>query len=234
MGHNGGVRWLRAAALLISISVAACGGGGEGPLPPAQEVVAQAAAATAALRSFHFRLTHENGTTPAPLGLQLESAEGDAVPPDRLKAEVRAKAMGSVAVTVEVIGIGGRTWITNPFTRRWQELPGATVRDIADPALIVKAVLAGLSEAEVAGRATVGGAKTYEVTGRLSSEALRGALPAVQAGRTVAVRVWVGVEDYLPRRAEIKGKLTATDDEDVARRVELSRFDAAVRIEPPE
>jgi len=66
--------------------------------------VQRATSATKALKSFHFRLSHENGGTPMLLGLELTSAEGDVGVPDKLAADVRAKAAG-VNVSVKVVGI---------------------------------------------------------------------------------------------------------------------------------
>src|SRR3972149_5194539 len=135
MRHNGAV--MRAVLLPAppgsAVMRPAGGGDGEGEAPPADEIVAKAAAAAGGLRSFHFRLDHENGTTPILMGLELVSAEGEVAPPDRLQAEVRAKAMGSVSVTVNVVGIGERAWVTNPFTRQWQGERDGRLRGHAAP-----------------------------------------------------------------------------------------------------
>ena len=236
MRHNGAVmRAVLLVALLgFAVMLPACGGDGEGEAPPADEIVAKAAAAAGGLRSFHFRLDHENGTTPILMGLELVSAEGEVAPPDRLQAEVRAKAMGSVSVTVNVVGIGERAWVTNPFTRQWQEQRDVRIGDIADPARLVVGVLQGVREARVVKRTEVDGADVYQLAGKLDSGALEGALPFVEAGRTVSVEVWVGVDDSLPRRARISGPLSAGEGDDIVRQVDLSRFDADVDIQPPE
>src|SRR3989304_331711 len=68
------------------------------------------------------------------MGLERVSAEGGVAPPDRLQAEVRAKAMGSVSVTVNVVGIGERAWVTNPFTRQWQGERGGGIGGNPHPA----------------------------------------------------------------------------------------------------
>ena len=68
-----------------------------------------------------------------PLNLELVSAEGDVVVPDKLAADVKSEGARRINVSVKVIGIGDKTWVTNPFTRNWQSLPGATLKDIADP-----------------------------------------------------------------------------------------------------
>ena len=97
-------RLLLAVFGLILTSVLACGGGGDKPSEnlDAGAILKKAATATAELKSFHFKLDHENGTTPMPLGLQLVSADGDVGVPDRLQADVKAKA-ASITASVKVI-----------------------------------------------------------------------------------------------------------------------------------
>jgi hypothetical protein len=223
--------------LLSAILLAACGGGGESKpsasAPTSSELLNKSAAATKAARSFHFNFTQENGTLPMPLSFRLVGAEGDYLAPDRIKAEVKAKA-ASANVSVDVIGVGERTWITNPFTRRWQNLPDTTVADIADPSAIVGALLAGLKDAKLTGEAQVDGVRTYRLSGTVDSTALRSAFSTVEAGYTNTIDLWLGADDSLPRRARIAGQLYKDDATNVARQVDLSRFGSTVDIKPPE
>src|SRR5437764_7332868 len=191
---------------LVVAVVVACGGGSSGPKsgdPPAATIIDRAATGLKQLKSFHFRLEHESGATQIPLNLQLTTAEGDAVVPDRLSAEVTAKA-ANTPVTVKVIGIGNDTWITNPFSRQWQKLGGVSIRDIADPASIINDVVGALKNTAVAGHDTLDGADSYHLTGQVDSGALSTAFSSAEPGLNLAVDVWVGVADSLPRRVRIK------------------------------
>ncbi len=217
--------------LLLALLLTACGGDEEPAEPPPQEVLERAVAAVGQLRTFHFKLTHENGATPMPLNLQLTTAEGDFVAPDRLAAEVKAKA-GPVSASVKVIAIGERTWITNPFSRAWQTL-NASARDIADPRALVEAVVGGLQGVALDGRSDVNGAETYHLKGTLPSEALRSALSVARPGRTLAVDLWIGVEDGLPRRARLSGPLATGEAENIVRQIDFSAFDESVEIRAP-
>jgi hypothetical protein len=196
-------------------------------------LVQRAASATKALKSFHFRLSHENGGTPMLLGLELTSAEGDVSVPDRLAADVRAKAAG-VNVSVKVVGIEQKTWITNPFSRRWQLVPGASVRDVADPVALVNAVLGSLKGVRSEGAAEIDGSKTYRVSGQIDASSLKDALPSAQAGYAANVEAWIGEKDSLPRRVRLSGQLSKDEPKDIVRQIDLSRFDAPVDIKPPE
>jgi hypothetical protein len=229
-------RILVALGLLTALLFAGCGGDGaprEEPAITAPQVLERSAAAAKAVRSFHFKLTHENGGTPIPLGLQLSSAEGDVIVPDRLAADVRASLSG-VGVSTRAVAVGDKVWITNPFSRRWQSLPGATVKDIADPAAIVAVIIPAVTEPVLVGRAQVGGTHVYHIKGKIDGARLRTALPVAEAGYTAAVDLWIGVEDSLPRQARLSGRLSKADSEDIIRQIEFSRFDQDVNIRAPE
>jgi hypothetical protein len=222
------------ALLLLPLLLLACGGDEEADAQPAGEILTASAKAVQGVTSFHFKLTHENGTTPMPLNLRLVSAEGDVQAPDRLKAEVRASA-SSLSVVLEVIGIGNEAWATNPFTRRWQALPsGTTIQDVADPAGLVTSILTSLQEPMTAGRTELDGVQTVRVTGKMDSGAMQNVLPAVQPGLPVTVDLWLGLEDGLPRRARVSGQLAQDEPENIVRQIDLSRFNSRVDIQPPQ
>jgi hypothetical protein len=224
------------AVLLASALLAACGGGNSGPKagdPPAGQVISKATAALKDVKSFHFRLDHENGATQIPLNLQLVSAEGDAVVPDRLSADVEAKA-GNAAVSVKVVGIGNDTWITNPFSRQWQHLGNVSVREIADPPTLVSAVVGALTNTALAGHGTIDGADAYRITGQVDSAALESAFSNAESGLNLKVEVWVGVSDSLPRKVRLTGGITRDEASNIVRVVTLSKFNQPTTIQRPQ
>jgi hypothetical protein len=227
-------RFFASITLLLLPLLVACSGGNDAPenLDPAK-VLASAVSAIGDVQTFHFQLTHENGTTPMPLNLQLSSAEGDVAVPDKLTAKVRAKA-SNLNVDVEVIGIGNQTWVTNPFTRRWQTLPGATIKDIADPAALAETLVQQVKNARIESQDEVLGAASYHLTGTIDSAAIASALPIAEPGHNAKVDIWIGTQDALPRRARITGRLTAGEPENIVRQVDFSSYDAGVSITPPQ
>jgi len=223
-----------AASLFLGLLVA-CGGddGPEGDVPDGAELLERAAKTSAALRSFHFKLSHENGSTPLPIGLNLdlESAEGDVALPDRVAADLRADA-GRIDVSVKAVAIGPDTWLTNPFTRQWQKLD-ADLRDFADLPRLLPVILPAVKDPRVTGVREVDGAQTYHVTGRLASADIQTVLPFALPNREVKIDAWVGRDDALPRRIRLLGPLIAGEAQDVVRQLDLSRFDEQVDIRPP-
>ena len=221
---------------LVSLLLLACGGGDSsepsGGEKTASEILGDASKASASVTSFHFKLSHQNGSTPLPLNLSLESAEGDIVVPDKLAADVKADAAG-INVSVKVIGINNETWVTNPFTRNWQRLGGTNIRDFADPGALVTGLLPEVKDPQIAGREDVDGTSTYRLTGTLDSAALSDALGIAEPGHTVRVEAWIGVDDSLPRRVKLSGRLSDDEKENVTRQVDLSRFNQPVDIKAP-
>jgi hypothetical protein len=229
---------LLSALVVLCLLPLACGGGGKkpdsgGPLPPAAGVLAKAVERAATMKTFHFRLEHENGVSAIPLGLGLSTAEGDVIVPDRLQAKLEAKA-GTQPVRVEVIGIGDQAWITNPFNRQWQPLPsGTTIKDVFDPTQGIKAVANALENAEVTAEEQVDGVATYRVEGTIDSAMLEAAAPIAEPGLTVKVKVWIGKDDSLIRRVRLEGPIAPGEPSNIVRKLDVSKFDESVSIEPP-
>jgi hypothetical protein len=226
--------------LLAGLALAAaCGGGGEkaaptpATLPPADELLPKVVERVGAVKSFHFRLEHENGLSPMPLGLKLKTAEGDVQVPDRMKAKLEADVAGAL-LRVEVVGIGEEGWMTNPFSHEWQPLPaGTTISAIFDPAAGIQAVAGSLQDVRVVGVEKVGGDNTYLLEGQIDSGVLKAAVPIAEPGLTVNVKVWVGVDDYNIRQVRLEGPFASGEPENIVRILILSNFDEPVSIEPP-
>jgi len=228
------------AVLLAALTLAAaCGGGGEkaaptpANLPQADEVLPKVVERVAALKSFHFRLEHENGLSPMPMNLKLKTAEGDIQVPDRMQAKLEAEAAGAL-MRVEVIGIGEQGWMTNPFSHQWQALPeGTTISSIFDPAAGVQAVARSLQGTRVTGVEKVGGENTYVLEGQVESGVLEAAAPIAEPGLTVNVTVWVDTDDYTIRQVRLEGPFAPGEPDDIVRILSLSKFDEPTSIEPP-
>jgi len=238
MRRNGLEVAVAAACGALLLACAACGGGGggsptSGPLPPAASVLPAAVQAFDSLQTFHFSLTHENGTSPIPNGLQLVSADGDVVVPDRMHAAIEAK-VGNQTVKVEIIGVGEQGWMTNPFNRQWQPLPsGTTIKDIFDPAQGVKAIIGSLQNAQVVGQEKVGGVQTWHVEGTVQSDVLATAVPISRPGLTVGIEAWIEVDGSLIRQVYLKGPIAPGEADNIVRKLALSNFGEQITITPP-
>lgn len=223
------------ALALLAAAAGACGGGGDEPAELG-EIDAQALLRSAADRmeqaeSFRFDLTHENGATEITRGLLMESARGEVIGSERLRAEVRARA-GPLAVDVEIRILGGEGWLTNPLTGRW-EREDITLESIFDPVGGVTALMRSASDARVTGRETVDGVDVYRIEAGVESADLALLVPGAEAGRTLAAEALVGADDPVVRLVLIRGAASAVEDEEIVRRLEISQIGADFTIEAP-
>ena len=224
-----------ASLLLFALTLAAaCGDDGESAdglesVDPAALLLA-AADRTEQVTSFHFVLEHENGATEIVRGILMERAEGDVVGSDRLRAEIDATA-GPLNLKISVVILEDEAWITNPLTNRW-EREQISIEQIFDPGSGVTALMRGVTEPRLVGTESIDGVRSYRVEATIDSGAVQifGTAPA---GRTLLAIVWIGVDDSLVRRIEVRGALRAGESVDLVRRITLSQFDDEFEIVAP-
>jgi len=116
-------------------------------------------------------------------------------------------------------------------TRKWQPFPLGTT-----PAVLVRSVPSVLRRTtglKNDGTESVGGADTYKVTGQVAASVVAPLLGVSASGKTVSFTIWVGQKDSILRRARVDGPVAPKEPSDIARTVELSKFNEAVTIAPP-
>ena len=230
--------------LLLAAALVACGDDkpkgagtsedGSPARPDPATLLRQAADRMERANSFHFVLDHEKGATPIVFGLLMSRAEGDVVRPDRLRADVDA-AMGGVNLKMKVISIGDVSKITNPFNpAAWQDLPSGTrIGDIFDPAAGTTAALRNVQNPQITGEDTVAGKKVWRVEGNVDAAALSALASLAESGYTTRGAAWIGQDSPEVYRIRLDGPLGSKDTPGVIRRLELSRFDEKITIDPP-
>jgi hypothetical protein len=224
------------ARQLIGVAVAAtvlfaAGCGGSSSVAPVT-LVAESAAATGKVKSFHFTLDIE-GVPRSSSGLQLDAAEGDAVVPDRLQAEVSGNFAG-IPLTTELASVGGKLWIKNPLSGAWTTVDvGTTPGFLLDPKQGVLGVMRAVRDLERDGSEDVGGVATVRLRGTAPAAKVA-PLVAVSPGHgSVDVTLWIGKDDKILRRIQVSGPVAAGEPASASRVVEVSRFGEKVRIEAP-
>lgn len=244
MRHGSAARLLALPLLLGLIIV---GGGrpavaqdGDG----APELLERAAATMASLESFHFELSTPRGETVFLEGLELAGLEGDVQRPDRFQASATARA-AIVELSVDVVGIGTRLWVTDPTQegQQFQELDlsgeagegGASLVDLLNPDRVLLEAVTFIEEPTVAGEDEIDGAPTTRVDGTFDLSRLQAEgtpVPGLRTDRPLPVSIWIDAEGRV-RRLELEGPLTTAEMPDVVRRLDLTAFDEPIEIEPP-
>lgn len=227
------LRGIPALALLVVGLLASCGGdeADTAALPAASTVLDQSATRMEQLRSMHFLLEHDKGSTEIVRGIAMTRAEGDVVTPDKMQATVKG-GLGPVNFELGIVILGKDAWIQNPLNRRW-ESESITIDQVFDPRQGVIALVRSTRDATVTGTEEVGGVNCYRLEATLDSGDLE-LLPGDPApGKSVPTRAWIGVDDHLVRKVELRGAVSEDESPNLVRTLTLSRFDEDISIVPP-
>ncbi|MCZ6538348.1 MAG: LppX_LprAFG lipoprotein [Chloroflexi bacterium] len=232
------------AAITVAVAVAAGCSKTPVPEPPvesrsvepvaptitAPEAVAESRNAMANLDNFRFELTHDSGFTSLSGGLELIRAEG-LVTQKGLDLEAEAK-LGRAFVRVEAVVIDDRTWMTNPLTGAWSEIPPEdSPFSFLDPVKLVADILGDTREATYYEKPRADADLT--ITGRIPATTLAALVGTVDPDAVPAVTLTLSAGTYLLKKIVVVGVTQPDDDENTTRVISLSEFDNPVSLKPP-
>lgn len=231
----------KALILVAALTVAVAAGCSKTPEPgpesvPAEptvtapEAVTKSRNAMADLVSFRFELTHDSGFTALSGGLELTRA-GGVVTQNGLDLEAEAK-IGRAFVRVEAVVIDDQTWMTNPLTGAWSEIPPEdSPFSFLDPVKLVADILGDTQDAVFPENPRANGDIT--ITGRIQATALAALVGVVDPDAVPAVTLTLSSDTYLLKKIVIFGVAQPEDDENTTRVISLSEFDNPVSLKPP-
>jgi len=221
------VLWLVAAALVAG----ACGGGSstDTTAPEAEQLLADAADAMEALTSAAFDMTR-SGEPVVISGMEFLSARGQYGAPDSTQALLEMRA-SEITVELGTISIGDVTWLTNPLTGGWEELPEGTGFNPAilfEPEIGWRPLLTeDISNVTVAD----GGDGTWKVSGTVAAERVEVITAGLVSDQEVEADIWIDRETSQVERIEFSTEGEEGTSDWV---LELSEFDEPVSIDPPD
>lgn len=225
------------AALLL---LAACGGGSA---PSSAVLLTTAAAKLTADQSFHFEVTEDNAGTPSGDSVDVASASGDVVVPDRLSGTAQLNTGAFGMQTEKVIVVGNQAWLTNPLTGQYQRADQFALFPSAQPFLQhikvffsagIAALLTSLEDVSAPSDGSANGVPCWKITGNVSTDKLSALTGGqVSAGQKIPTTICIGKDDGQLHSVSVKGKLTPFDTDQTTRTIMLSNFNKPVTIEPP-
>ncbi len=227
-----------AASLLMAAMLLACSPPSDTPRPSPTPVDPQAELRRTidrllALESVSFVLDQEVGVTTLSPGIEMNRAYGQVIVPGKFDVTVEAQA-GNLYVELGMASVDGVTYMTNPLTGQWAEVPAES---IPINLLTLSTTLAGIVDAvqapELLGETTLEGADVYHIRGGIRSEDLQELVPNAGAGYPVALEMWVEQESGILRKATITGQVNADDVADALRVLTLDGINRPITITPP-
>ena len=185
-----------------------------------------------ALSSFHFRLSHEKGSTEISKGLYIEDVEGHVVNPDKMAMEFQGTFDKRLVIRSRLIIHGDRVYMTNPLSGKWEDLSeGINPFEFFSPSKGIVSLMVQAKDMKLLGVVAGGGA--YRLEGTLPTSALSVLLGDTLPSGSVACELTVEIDAMLLKEARIVGKVTSSDQEEFVRVITLSAFNEPVSIEVP-
>jgi hypothetical protein len=213
----------------------------------------ESAKAMAAVKSFVFSINTVQGKTVLFGNLELQGVEGAVERPDRFKADITVGA-SIVSLTVKVIGIGDKVWVTNPmssdqaFTEASTgggESSAATIASVLNPDKLFLAAVQAIQNPTIDGTEKIDDLEMTKVKGTVNLANVTVptpfASPVASAKEAVSdfldlsdktLTAWIDATGLI-HRLELAGAITKDESSDVIRQIDLSHFNESQNIQPP-
>ncbi len=207
-----------------------------GPAIDAGAALNQAAVEVLQLESARFILNHEKGSTTLFPGLEMMKAAGLVEIPDRVSLVVEGElAFPRSFIEASFITIGDEAYMTDLLTGDWREVPPETLPvRFADLGRTLADIIGAVEEPTVAGSERLQAYDTYQIEGRIKSEALSSLVPGAGEGFAVDLDLWLEQSRKLLLQVRISGQVLPTDIPDAVRLLTLDEINVPVNITAPE
>ena len=185
------------------------------------------------LESVSFVLDQTVGSTVLTPGVEMNRAYGSVIVPGKFNVTVEAQ-LGNLYVELGMASIDGVSYMTNPVTGQWAEVPAEA---IPINLLTLGSTLAGIVEAvqdpELVGKTSLEGLDVFHIRGSIASEDLLELVPGADRGHPVMLEMWMEQQTGTLRKAIITGQVTDDDVPDAMRVLTLDDVNQPVEIKPP-
>ena len=203
------------------------------PPPDPRQILDHAAAQVTSLESLAFDLEHLSGSSLLLPGVEMTRAYGVAGFPDRFRLTVEAQA-GGTYLESSVALVGGKSYMTNFLTGRWQEVPPEILPfNFSNLGQDLAGVLQSVQDPTLAGQEPLNGNDTYRIQGTIKSQDLAALVPNATPGYDVGLDLWIDRSQGWLLRAVMDGPVVDTDIPDAARLLTLDAINQPVEIQAP-
>lgn len=203
--------------------------------PTAQQLIAAVEKSYKTVNSFHVVMQVNNPGPASSSQVEIRSANGDIIMPDKVKAQATVVLSGQ-AVSVELISIGDTQYITDPITGQWRVIKGLLdPRTLTNPNTGIISLLNKVQKLTPPTEDTVGGVPCWRVSGLLDAKYLAfftgGGAPA---GTMLQTSACVGKTDGLLYQVKVTGQAAPNDTADTTYLFNISKYNENITITAPQ
>src|SRR5215204_2091798 len=234
-----GLRWL--VIVILAVSLAGCGGSDPEPTSQAsvspQLVLAAASQRLAETESMHFQLAVEGQTyVDESEEIQLVSAEGDLVRPNKVRVQFQVELFGAGNVSIRMITIGPDSWTTDLLSGNWGPAPvefGYNPTILFDNQGGLGPVMNRLVDPKLIGEEEIGGRTRYDIDATAGEASIGPLNGETMRGEPVAVSVWIDKATSDLLQVKLVEPASSGKDQPATWVLSLSKHGEQVEIAPP-
>lgn len=204
------------------------------PTPTAQQLLAALQKSFRTANAFHVILQVQNPGPVSGSQVQIRSANGDVIMPDKVKAQATV-IMSGQSVTVNLISVGDNQFITDPITGQWRVIKGILdPRTLTNPDTGIISVVSKVQNVSQPISSVVNNVPCWLISGQLDAKNLAfftgGGVPA---GTMLQTSACIGKIDSLPYQLSVIGMAAVGDTAQTTRTFDLSNYNENISITPP-
>ena len=197
------------------------------PLSP-NEIIVRSLTSMDDIRSFNFKLKHNNGSGTFIDGFLLTDATGHVSASDDLHVETNM-LFGNLFVKSGIIKSGTKSFVLNPLTNTWLESDAeSSPFGFFNPKSGLKNMLKNATNLQL----EYSTKPWYEIVGSISAKSLADIVGSTTANN-VTIIFHVNKDNFRISKVEVMGKVTKDDKEDITRTINLSGFNEKQEIHNP-
>jgi hypothetical protein len=239
--------WKLAAIVSLALTMlpllAACTSGSSDQSTPlatpstASDILQKASARLAETQTVRFKLDIQGETfIDSAHTIQLLSANGILVRPDRVKTDFKIKILRGVNVSTSLIIIGDQRWSTDLVTGEWGTAPpefGYDPSVLFDGQKGIGPVMESITIMQLLDDESIGGRSCYHVQASVDPSVIKSVTNNTMQGNPIAVDLWIDRENYDLVRARLAEPSTVTGHEPATWTLDLSDQGADMHVDPP-
>jgi len=204
------------------------------PKPTTQQLLTALQKNFRTVSSFHVVLQVQNPGPATPDQIQIHSADGDVLMPDKVKAQASVVLSGQ-SVSVNLISTGNNEYITDPITGQWRVIKGVLdPRTLTNPNTGLISLISKIQNVSSPVSDVVNNVACWRVTGQLAAKNIAfftgGGVPA---GTMLQTNACIGKLDSLPYQVTVTGQAAAGDTDQTAYDFALSQYNENISINAP-
>lgn len=194
------------------------------------DILEESRNAMSSVKSYRFDLSHRNGNgSPIDQSLTLVTAVGSVNRGEGISLESEL-LFGNIPVSAGVIKTKESIYLRDPLSQKWRLIPeDSNPFESLDPDKIITSVLDGIYEPNLVSSKD----EFFKISGRIATSSLDYIFQET-VNKEIDLTVWINRTSFVITRAEIAGRISEVDPDEIIRVIKITRYDEVLDIATPE